>query len=388
MRAAVVAALVLSPWFAQASPRPPRSPQPPRAPAPPPPPPDADEPEIELPEIDVHVPRIDVRIPQIDFKALARLPQIIAREEGDEDQDSDEESDEHHDKGVRIYKMRPERIRIPRFKGWDRDQWSEGNWWSDATAQANGRGSATLAVRGPITFQLHAQGGDIEVVSTDRQEVRVSVSDAPPEDVALYAFGDRVEPSFRGRHALRRGKLRVELPRGSKLDLSSMSGDVTAQKLGEVRIRTMSGDVKLSSVGKADVQTISGDVRIDDAAGPVRLHTVSGHGIVNSAGAAPQVEYQSASGNLDWSGLCARDCHLSAETVSGELRLAIDSRSSFELSYTSHSGELRDEAELSVKRSPKRKHGMSGGWLEATYGKGEGVIEADAFSGSLTVKKR
>jgi hypothetical protein len=110
--------------------------------------------------------------------------------------------------------------------------------------------------------------------------------------------------------------------------------------------------------------------------------------VVTSVSAAPQLEFQSASGSLDWSGLCAKDCHVSAETVSGAVRLAVDPRSSFELSYSSHSGELRDELNLTVKHSPKRKHGMPGGWLEATYGKGEGVIEADAFSGNLLVKKR
>ncbi|TMA43204.1 MAG: hypothetical protein E6J82_07410 [Deltaproteobacteria bacterium] len=120
----------------------------------------------------------------------------------------------------------------------------------------------------------------------------------------------------------------------------------------------------------------------------MRLHTVSGHAVVATSGAAPQVEFQSASGGLDWAGICARDCHLSAETVSGELRLNVDPKSSFELSYTSHSGELRDEVNLAVKRAPKRKHGMSSGWLEATFGKGEGMIEADAFSGSLVVKRK
>ena len=42
-----------------------------------------------------------------------------------------------------------------------------------------------------------------------------------------------------------------------------------------------------------------------------------------------------------------------------------------------------------VKRSPKKKHGgMNGGWLEAVYGKGEGVIECDAFSGDVIVSKK
>jgi hypothetical protein len=258
----------------------------------------------------------------------------------------------------------------------------------DATAQARGRGSAILPVKGPVTFQVRAQAGDIEVVATDKRQVSVTLTEAAAEDIALFAFGDRVEPSFRGRRTLRRGKLRVELPRGSRLDLSSMSGDVTVERIGDVRIRTMSGDVKLLGVAKTDVQTISGDTRIEDASGPVRLHTVSGHGTVTTSGAAPQVEFHSASGGLDWSGACGRDCHLSAETVSGDVRLTLDPKSSFELSYTSHSGELRDELNLMVKRAPKRKHGMTSGWLEATFGKGEGVIEADAFSGTLVVKRK
>jgi len=242
----------------------------------------------------------------------------------------------------------------------------------------------------PVTFQVHAQSGEIEVVSTDKQQVSVTLTEVPSTDeIALYAYGDRVEPAFRGRRTLKRGKLRVEFPRGSRLELSSMSGSVTAQRIGDVRIRTMSGDVKLVGVAKTDVQTISGDTQIDEAAGPVRLHTVSGKAVVSSSGAAPQVEFQSASGSFDWTGMCGKDCHLSAETVSGEVRFLVDPKSSFELSYSSHSGELRDEVNLAVKRSPRRKAGMTtSGWIEATYGRGEGVIEADAFSGSVTVRKR
>src|SRR5207253_8471754 len=192
-----------------------------------------------------------------------------------------------------------------------------------ATAQARGRNAATLPVRGPITFQLRAQSGDIEIASSERSQVSVTVTESPDQETALYAFDDRVAPTFRGRRTLHRGKVRIELPRGSRVDLSSMSGDVSVRDTREVRIRTMSGDVKLAGVGKADVQTISGDVRIDDASGAVRLHTVSGHGIVNTSNPSPQVEFQSASGNMDWSGVCGKDCHLSAETVSGELQLAL-----------------------------------------------------------------
>jgi putative adhesin len=350
--------------------------------------------------LDIQIPGIPglPLLPQIDLSAIEiDLPELLASampHDHDVDVDDDEDNETNHDVevdedrggNVKVYKLNRQRsIRLPRMRiGEDDSESDEEN----ATARSRGRGSATLQVKGPVTFQVRAQAGEVEVIATDKRQVTVTLSDAPAEDIALYAFGDRVEPAFRGRRTLRRGKLRVELPRGSRLDVASMSGDVTAQRIGDVRIRTMSGDVKLAGVGKVDLQMISGDARIEDAVGPVRLHTVSGHAVVATSGAAPQVEFQSASGGLDWAGICARDCHLSAETVSGELRLNVDPKSSFELSYTSHSGELRDEANLAVKRAPRRKHGMSSGWLEATFGKGEGVIEADAFSGSLVVKRK
>jgi len=384
----MIAALCLS-MAVQAKQRPPDPPEPPDPPdfALPPIPPIPPLPPIPvippLPDLDLS--GIEIELPHLLVRASSRHPEDEDQDE-EVDDDGDVEVSDDHGVKVKIYKLNEKRVfRAPRVHlGEDDRDFDE----REATAQAKGRGSATLAVKGPVTFQVRAQAGEVEVVATDKHQVSVTLSDAPVEDIALFAFGDRVEPSFRGRRTLRRGKLRVELPRGSRLDLASMSGDVTAQRIGDVRVRTMSGDVKLSGVAKVDVQTISGDARIEDASGPVRLHTVSGHAAISTSGLSPQVEFHSASGSLDWAGACAKDCHLSAETVSGDLRLNLDPRSSFELSYTSHSGELRDELNLAVKRAPKRKHGIASGWLEATFGKGEGVIEADAFSGSLVVKRR
>ncbi len=399
---AVAAALVLVPGFAQArrrAPPPPPAPdalqapdapQAPRAPQPPRPPhsdwwsPSQFRFDIDVPEMPEFEELEDLELPEMNF------PQLFAQADRDDQDDDEDEGHEKDEKGIHVYRMKHDRIRLPRLNiGRDHDELDE----SAATASVSGNGSATLPVKGPVTFQVRAQGGDLEVVTTDKSQVTIRIDGAAAEAVSLYAFGDRVEPSFRGRRLLRHGKLHVELPKGSRVDVSSMSGDVSVQKLADVRVRTMSGDVKLAQVGKSEVQSISGDVQIAEASGPVRLHLVSGHATVSTTGDAPQLEFQSASGSLDWGGVCAKDCHLSAETVSGEVRLAVDPKSSFELTYTSHSGELRDEVNLAVKRAPRRKSGMagwgmSGGWLEATFGKGEGTIEADAFSGNLFVKKK
>ena len=274
----------------------------------------------------------------------------------------------------------------------EREARRKGRRGGSPSAEASGESTARLAVAGPITFQLRSSAGDLIVVAGQKNEVRMTLTDAPRGEVSLLLFGDRVEPGFGGKSALRRGKLRVEVPPGSKVDFQSMSGDVEVQgTAGDVRIRTMSGDVKVKGCGAADVQSISGDVLVEGAGGPVRLQTVSGNGVVSTDGAAPQLSFSSASGNLDWSGSCGKGCRLSTETVSGDVKLKLGKSSSFGLSFVSHTGEVdrgNFEPEIEEKRGLKKRHGMNRGIYEATFGRGEGVIESDAFSGGLRLEKR
>ncbi|HEY2029912.1 MAG TPA: DUF4097 family beta strand repeat-containing protein [Myxococcales bacterium] len=397
---------------------------------------DADEIDIDVPDLDIDIPDLDIDIPAIHIPEI-RIPRIevpdvsflvahAKQKHRDRDEDEDRNDDDDDDdcvgncgpaapvppvppmpplpampalpsypdtnfqredrNGVHIYRMQTPgmsntRIRINRHD--DDDEMD-----SDSSAHARGQGQATLAVKGPVTFRVNAQGGDIDVTSTDKQQVMVRVEGTRgSSEVSLYSYGDRVEPRFKNRHSLRGGKLHVELPKGSRLEVESMSGDINVQRLDAAKVHTLSGQIRLAQVGKVDVQSISGDVQIQDAAGPVRLHTVSGKASLAMRNPSPQVEFQSASGSLDFKGACGRDCHLSANTVSGDLNLALAPQSSFELSYSSHSGELRDGLDLNVRRSGRGRHGSHGS-LEGTYGKGEGVIEADAFSGNLTLSKQ
>jgi DUF4097 and DUF4098 domain-containing protein YvlB len=396
---------------------------------------DADEIDIDIPDLDIDIPAIripeihipEIEIPRVEIPDVSFLVAHARQRHRDRDRDQDEDRNDDDDdddctgncgpaapmapippvppvppvppappgsgyqredrNGVHIYRMQtPDmsgtRIRINRHDDDDEDM------DSDAAAQAHGQGTATLAVKGPVTFRVNARGGDIDVTSTDRQQVLVRIEGGRTgSEVSLYSYGDRVEPRFKNRHSLRGGKLHVELPKGSRLEVESMSGDVSVQRLDAAKIHTLSGGIRIAQVGKVDVQSISGDVTIQDASGPVRLHTVSGKASLAMRNPSPQVEFQSASGSLDFKGACARDCHVTANTVSGDLHFALAPQSSFELSYSSHSGELRDGLDLNVKRSGRGRHGSHGS-LEGTYGKGEGVIEADAFSGNLTLAKQ
>jgi DUF4097 and DUF4098 domain-containing protein YvlB len=266
------------------------------------------------------------------------------------------------------------------------DEDEEGN---PPTGRAIGLdGRVLLAVSRPVTLRLRVQSGEIEVVATDKPQILATVSGTRLSgDLQLVQYGDLVELRNAGK-PLKRGNVRIEVPRGTNLDFDSTSGDVTTRGVGgDVRVRTMSGDVKVQGARRIDVETISGDVAVD-ANAKARLHTVSGNVVATTSDPAAHLDFESASGGLDWTGVCAKGCHIAVQTVSGDVKLNVDPKSSFELAYSSHSGELHDDLNLTVKRAPKRRHGEQGGWAEAVYGSGDGVIECDAFSGDLQIRRK
>ena len=317
----------------------------------------------------------------------AREQRDRAREQQDRAREHQERAREQQDRFRDKFDRRRFRFNWTPFDDHDEDEKSDEN--APSTRAKGKNGVATLPAKGPVKLRIRAQSGEVQVVPTDRAQVLATLSDVPSrDDIQLSQSGDRIDVQVGSRRALRRGKLRVEVPKGSSVDFESTSADLHVQGIGgDVRIQTMSGDINVAGVRKVNVETISGDVKVD-ANGPIRVHTVSGNAVAATADPDVRLEFESASGNLDWTGACGKGCHVSTETVSGQIAMAVDPRSSFELSYSSHSGDFKNDLDLAVKHAPKKKHGGTGGWLEAVYGKGEGVIECDAFSGDLQIRKK
>jgi DUF4097 and DUF4098 domain-containing protein YvlB len=251
-------------------------------------------------------------------------------------------------------------------------------------APAVAGGSATTAVAGVVTVQLETISADVHVKGTGAHKVTLSVDDSDIQ-VALVAHGDRIEATFDGRRKLRSGEVHLEVPTGSRLELSTVSGDVGVERLGgEAYLHSLSGDVHVDGASRADVQTISGDVVVKGSAGAMRIKTVSGDARVGPvSGPAAELQFETTSGDLVWSGACGTHCRITAATVSGDLSLSLDSRSSFELRYQTYSGDLEDHLGLSGVSLSRR--GLD---RPARYGAGDGVIDCKTFSGDLGLSRR
>jgi DUF4097 and DUF4098 domain-containing protein YvlB len=245
--------------------------------------------------------------------------------------------------------------------------------------------TASVSVKGPIGLRLDVFAGNIAVTTGAAGKVSITAEGAAKE-VRLVPYGDdRMEVEFDGRRKLRSGDVRIQLPPKSSVDLSTMSGNITVKGLGgEVRIRTVEGDIEVERATKLEARAVSGDVTARDVTGPVRIQSVAGSARVISGAGAPQLEFETTSGDLEWNGTCGKGCRLESSSMSGDIRLNLTKESSFDLRYKSHSGDLRDDLAMTVSRD---KHGF-GTSATARYGRGEGTIECQSFSGDLLVRHR
>ena len=258
------------------------------------------------------------------------------------------------------------------------------------TRLASGIGSVGTNASGPITFFLRVASATVEVVASEGALVRVTLQDQPRAGLSLVSTGgDRLEAEFDGRRRLRSGKLRIEVPRGSRLDVASLDGRITVRGVGgEVRVRASSGDIDLFGASLVDAEAIDGEIDVHDATGPVAVRTVSGAVSVSTVSSAARLELETASGSVDWRGACGKGCRVDAETVSGRLHFRLERSSSFAISTISQTGGLRDE--LGLAAEPTARGGGAGapakpGWKRAHYGTAEGEIECETFSGDVIV---
>jgi hypothetical protein len=257
--------------------------------------------------------------------------------------------------------------------------------WSEADAErSDGAEMARLAVRGAVKLRLQALAGDVEVVPGGDKQVTVKLLEGDGTRVSFREEGvDRVELLFDGVPALRCGHLCVEVPRQSAVDVTSASGNVALSGVGgDVRVRSTSGEVHIAGAAAAEVRSVSGSVAVAGAGGEVRVETVSGDVSVATLGTGARVAASTTSGDVHWSGSCGSGCRLEARTLSGDVALTVGDKSSFALRFQTHGGEVSDDLKLTVA-GPRRE-----GNLMARYGAGDGLIEAQTFSGDLHVSRR
>ena len=245
--------------------------------------------------------------------------------------------------------------------------------------------------------------GRVEVVAWNRPEVQLSGSLGSGVE-KLSVEGDskvlriKVHYPARGRNA-EPSRLVLQVPLLADLEVDTVSADISVSGVAprELELQSVSGGITANGApGRGKISTVSGDIQLAMNTPRLRVETVSGK-LVTQGRLNGEIALESVSGDVRLNTLGERVRKLSANTVSGDMVLALALAEDGEIRMESVSGDLHLQlpADLSAQVSGEsfsgdlsapgakiRKEEFGpGSSFRVRYGAGKGDIRMQTFSG-------
>ena len=278
-----------------------------------------------------------------------------------------------------------------------------------AEAQGRTQIDTTVRIDRQGTVDLSLISGTIRVTGWDRPDVKISAYASGDARLQFDANANRVtltidHESRRGNHHRGDARYDVSVPRGTRLSLEAVSGDITSTgSQGEIDASSVSGDVEVTAgVREVNVESVSGSVsatqvngnlRAESVSGSVRAETVSGSvdastvsGMIRLVGIQSRdVRTETVSGNIQYTGSIDSGGKYDFESHSGTIRLNIPRNSGANVSVETFSGDV--STDFTAIRQPGDR-GRQRGSFEFTIGDGRARISASTFSGRIIINNQ
>jgi len=257
--------------------------------------------------------------------------------------------------------------------------------WRDGLVNLSLRVPDQTSVRVATLFgEVHVESvlGTVEAQSTSGSVVLSGIGDAARVEVVSGSIrASEIGGSLRA--TAKSGDISCEgLKHGATV--ASVGGDITLRRVegGRLEAKSVSGDVVGEDVGAQApldiaIETVSGDSRLIRAYGNIAIKTVSGDARAEQVDVA-SLSAQAVSGDLDIRIASEFVGAIQADTVTGDVRLALPSAGNFRYTLVTRSGDLScDHPATDALRSDTV--------LSGTVGTGAGSINAKTLSGDITL---
>jgi DUF4097 and DUF4098 domain-containing protein YvlB len=294
---------------------------------------------------------------------------------------------------------------------------------SSAWAQRQEQFNRTIEVGPDAALTIENIAGDILVEGAPGSSIVIDATKSVEDyedaellksvEIEVSQLGNRVrvsaEHTGRGRH--HRGhdgnvsvSYRVKVPKGTEVEIQSVSGSVTVAGIdGVANVQSVSGDVRATDVSDlvqaksvsgsvevrrarssrhADIESVSGSVVVAEIdAGELTVSSVSGDVSIDEV-SSRRASIESVSGDLEYTGTITSGGRYDFQSHSGDVILTIGDEVGFELEASTFSGEI--ESDFTLKTTSRTEKGR----LSAVVGDGSAYIEASTFSGDVRLRRR
>jgi Toastrack DUF4097 len=234
---------------------------------------------------------------------------------------------------------------------------------------------------------------------SDTQRVKVTGGHGRTSVCVAYEHGCGASGFFGGKTAVR---LQVRVPRGSELEVSGVSADVTSSGVtGRQHLHTVSGDIhatlgsgddEVNSVsgdidlhgsaedGTLHVTSVSGDLTVTQVAGELEARTVDGK-VTAELASARLVRINTTSSSIELHAALTSGGTVETETVSGAQKFDLTAPAGYRYEAKSFSGDITD----CFGQEPSKSGYGPGSRLSGTRGGGAGHVRIKSLSGDISL---
>ncbi|HEY2943799.1 MAG TPA: DUF4097 family beta strand repeat-containing protein [Vicinamibacteria bacterium] len=255
--------------------------------------------------------------------------------------------------------------------------------------------------------EIENPAGSVRVIGWSKAEVAVTGNVGRRASLRLDGGGPRthVEVEVEGNPHATRSDIEVHVPAGSRVSVESFASSIVVSEVtGPVTAETVNGSVSVSgSVKEVSAESVNGAVEVTGAASRVHAGTVNGaltvrgargeldantvNGELRVVGGGPfqRAHLESVSGAIRFEGELAPHADLQAQTVSGEIELALPAGVAADFTVSTFSGDVINEFGAATYRTGRHSPEKE---LTFSTGRGGAKIAIETLSGSISLRKR
>jgi hypothetical protein len=270
--------------------------------------------------------------------------------------------------------------------------------------RATSKLDTTVTISKDGTVDLHLVSGEMIVNAGSGNQVRIHAW-SERGVLQFSSSPSRVSLEVRaGRGRSGETRYEVTVPVGVRLELKSVSGQITAHGVkGELEVGAVSGDIDVSDgtghseiesvsgditaarlSGETRVNAVSGDLSLRDITGTLEVETVSGE-MTLEHGSLSSLRSETVSGDLTYDGTLDAQGRYEFHSQSGDIRLRIPATSGGTVRVETFSGDIDSDFQLTMQ--PGASEGRRPRRQEFTFGNGSARITAETFSGDINIEK-
>ncbi|MGQ0560993.1 MAG: DUF4097 family beta strand repeat-containing protein [Gemmatimonadota bacterium] len=270
-----------------------------------------------------------------------------------------------------------------------------------AAALAQQQTDTTFAIRPGARVEVETFGGEINVKTWNRNEVRVQAAHGRRDAINIDTRGNSVQIEAEGRVGPAMAvNFTITVPPSVALDLSGVHTEISVEGVtGDVDAETVQGGIRVSGGGRLDLESVEGEIVVDKARGRVSANTVNrGIRITNVIGdieaetvngpivlravQASTVDLATVNGRIVYDGTMRDGGDYAITSHNGGVWVVVPDKAGVTVSISTFNGELDSTLPITLRGESGRKRSMN-----FVFGSGSARLDIESFGGDIHLRR-